>query len=549
MKKLQAIVLVLLLGITPLFGISVNKAAAAGASNHTWTGSAGDGKMSTAGNWSTNEVPDAGDSLMFPKGITADIQADISSGVQLGGIFLGEGGSGTYDYTIDGNLRATMIVARSTGVANIDAAVFLYPSVGVGLFTAEAGSVLNINSMLALQSLTTFRITGPGNVNLDTVDITGTVGAVEIKDSKWDDDGGIYIMGVGSAQPATYTLDNAEVFVQEDILRPTNKVTVKGNSSLTFAGGQNYTAQKISLEEGAVIYADMFNSDEDAPHAVTTFSGTLELLGNAKYMGTMTDLKLTGDITGSGNLTPEPGTTGNIIVQPADGKTNSSKLANGVTKPAMKTTTITDSNTLSEYVDENNTLIINGERGEVTVFRGGILKGAGKVGILEVLKGGVVAPGNSPGCLTAGNTTFNTGSTFEVEIASNNVCSEYDQLKVNGTVALGDATLDTKFLNNFKPKANDAFTIIDNDGTDAVTGTFASLGEGATFTVDGVVFKITYTGGDGNDVVITAQSVPASPNTGMQLLTTNPLLTLTLTTISAGALFVLARHYSFVGKK
>lgn len=549
MKKFRAIVLVLLLGVTPLFGISIHKVSAAGASNHTWTGNAGDGKMSTAGNWSTNEVPDAGDSLMFPKGRTANIQADISSSVQLGGIFLGEGGSGTYDYTIDGNLRATMIVARSSGVADIDAAVFLYPSLGVGLFTAEAGSTLNINSFLAIQNLTTFRITGPGAVNLDTVDITGNFSAVEIKDSKWDSDGGIYFLGTGSDQPATYTIDNADVYVQQDLMRPTDKITVKGTSTLALDSGQNYTAHKISLEEGAVIRADLFDYDEGAPHATTTFSGALELLGNATYSGIMTDLKLTGDISGSGNLTPEAGMSGNIIVQPASGKTNNSKLANGVTKPAMKVTTITDSNQDAEYVEENNTVVINGQRGDVTVYNGGVLKGTGKVGVLRVAAGGTVAPGNSPGCLTAGNTTFEASSTFEVEIAGKTVCTEYDQQKINGTISLGNATLNAKFLNNFKPSAGDAFTVIDNDGTDAVTGTFAGLGEGATFTVDGVVFKITYKGGDGNDVVITVQSVPVSPNTGMHLLAANPLLTLALTTVSAGVLFVLARRYSFVGKK
>ncbi|MEQ9690428.1 MAG: hypothetical protein RLO48_11915, partial [Bauldia litoralis] len=46
--------------------------------------------------------------------------------------------------------------------------------------------------------------------------------------------------------------------------------------------------------------------------------------------------------------------------------------------------------------------------------------------------------------------------------------------------------------------------IIANDGTDAVAGTFAGLAEGAQFVADGRAFAITYKGGDGNDVELTA---------------------------------------------
>jgi len=49
----------------------------------------------------------------------------------------------------------------------------------------------------------------------------------------------------------------------------------------------------------------------------------------------------------------------------------------------------------------------------------------------------------------------------------------------------------------------DKFTIIQNDGSDAVVGTFAGLAEGATITQGGVTFTISYKGGTGHDVVLT----------------------------------------------
>ncbi|MCE9625595.1 MAG: transporter, partial [Deltaproteobacteria bacterium] len=51
----------------------------------------------------------------------------------------------------------------------------------------------------------------------------------------------------------------------------------------------------------------------------------------------------------------------------------------------------------------------------------------------------------------------------------------------------------------------DSYKIIDNDSNDPVAGTFEGLPEGETFRLvgnDDIGFKITYKGGDGNDVVL-----------------------------------------------
>ena len=50
--------------------------------------------------------------------------------------------------------------------------------------------------------------------------------------------------------------------------------------------------------------------------------------------------------------------------------------------------------------------------------------------------------------------------------------------------------------------------IVDDDFAGPQTGTFTGLPEGAIFTADGTEFQITYKGGDGNDVVITAVPEP-----------------------------------------
>ena len=77
----------------------------------------------------------------------------------------------------------------------------------------------------------------------------------------------------------------------------------------------------------------------------------------------------------------------------------------------------------------------------------------------------------------------------------------YDQLSANGTVNLAGATLNVNLA--FTPALGSAFTVIQNDGTDAVLGTFAGLPEGTTLSLNGMTFQISYAGGTGNDVVLT----------------------------------------------
>jgi Ca2+-binding RTX toxin-like protein len=151
------------------------------------------------------------------------------------------------------------------------------------------------------------------------------------------------------------------------------------------------------------------------------------------------------------------------------------------------------------HVVDGTTVHVNGTlpASRVTVD-GGILGGNGLVGRTDVLRGSL-RPGNSPGILTvAGDVTFAAGTTFGVELNGLVVGTEYDQLNVVGGVDLGGATLEVSL--GFVPEIGDSFVIVNNDGTDAIQGTFQGLPEDALFTIDGQRFRLSYEGGDGNDV-------------------------------------------------
>jgi fibronectin-binding autotransporter adhesin len=140
----------------------------------------------------------------------------------------------------------------------------------------------------------------------------------------------------------------------------------------------------------------------------------------------------------------------------------------------------------------------------VTVNAGGKLMGNGLVGSVTGV-GGMFSPGCCPTLmkLSLKNLALNPASTFHVHLDGTNAGQtvKSSQASVTGTVNLGGSTLLTSL--GFNSVVSNKFTIIDNDGNDAVTGTFKNLTEGAKLIAGGAQFQITYHGGDGNDVVLT----------------------------------------------
>src|SRR5262249_31915442 len=144
---------------------------------------------------------------------------------------------------------------------------------------------------------------------------------------------------------------------------------------------------------------------------------------------------------------------------------------------------------------------------------------------VTVNSGGQVAPGDSPGTLSTGTISFTTGASFDEEITSA-TAGNFDQLNVTGNVSLGNPTPNITAFRNVTINPRDEVIIIDNDGNDAVSGTFVAgtgvnatagtpLPEGAllsnNFLGSNQSAFITYQGGDGNDVAIIIQG-PANFN-------------------------------------
>ena len=69
------------------------------------------------------------------------------------------------------------------------------------------------------------------------------------------------------------------------------------------------------------------------------------------------------------------------------------------------------------------------------------------------------------------------------------------------------------------------YILIENDGVEAIIGTFVGLPEGMIFEAGGQLFRISYAGGTGNDVVLTAVDATTIPTLdGLSLLVLGGLL-------------------------
>jgi len=159
--------------------------------------------------------------------------------------------------------------------------------------------------------------------------------------------------------------------------------------------------------------------------------GTLNVKSGGSLLGTST--------VGGGTLLVE-GTAGTVIVNSGTATVN--------TGGVIGSTTINGS-----------LLSVNGSAGDVLVNTGGTLGGSGSVQGLT-LNGGTVAPGNSPGLLTAYELNGSNG-TFQFQLgAPTTRGTTYDAINVSTLLTLGASTSWTfETLDNYSFQMNDSYDL------------------------------------------------------------------------------------------
>jgi autotransporter-associated beta strand protein len=280
-------------------------------------------------------------------------------------------------------------------------------------------------------------------------------------------------------------------------------LTVGSSGGLNFSGtaSPNITVNSDAGTPGKIVLAGDVTSTVTAGTASITSGGAATNPGQLDLNGATRTFTV-----GDGSAAKDMSISAQII-----------GVTGALTKAGAGALELTGANTYGGGTAVNaGTLLVNNSTGSgtgtgaVTVSNSGTtLGGTGTIsGAVTVNAGANIAPGdggNNTAILTTGALTLAATSNFQVDINGTTVGSQYDQLNVTGVTLTGSnlvVTVGTALTDH------PTFTIINNVGADPVIGTFAGLAQGATFTSGPNEFSISYTGGTGNDVVLTAVATP-----------------------------------------
>jgi autotransporter family porin len=206
---------------------------------------------------------------------------------------------------------------------------------------------------------------------------------------------------------------------------------------------------------------------------------------------------------GAGGLIVSEGGNGQVII------TGGTTTIDGDINMSIGTSTgtfIMDGGTL----DLTNGNVNFGPGTSSFAFTSGVLRGVANFNRAFVQGGGTIEVGGIAGA--GGVTTINGDFTQDSGVLTWELLTGFgDTLQVNGAVSVvGNLDLAPTAL-----AIGDTFTILQNDGIDAITGEFVGRPNGLDFSEDGYFFRINYDGGDGNDVVV---EVVPEPSTALAIL-------------------------------
>ncbi|MGB7347142.1 MAG: autotransporter-associated beta strand repeat-containing protein, partial [Pirellulaceae bacterium] len=402
-------------------------------------------------------------------GVTIDtIQTSLS--VELGG---------TNTYGGQTTVNSGTLRIGSTGAIPIDSRLSLAGNGTVELngFDTAVGSLLGDATTNVNLGSNTLTVGGDNTVtfpNAFSGNISGTGGLTHIGTGEMTISSGTIYTGPTTVQ------SGAVLVIGTGSLGTTAAGTTVQNGAELKLGALTHN-EPVTLEAGSTLSADgAAFQNGDIALAAAAVNVVIETFDSGD------ELVINGNITGTGSADAVTISKGTVRIEG-----NSSYLGG---------TTI-----------QNSTLVVNGTHASsIVVDGGGTLQGSGTINApVTALIGSTVEPGNSPGVTNTGDFDLQFGSTLEIEIGGTtpgNTATDHDQVNVTGSVTLG-GTLDVSLFNSFTPSSGNTFTIINNDLADAVSGTFDGVAEGDVVTDGQYSYTVSYVGGDGNDVVLTTNSL------------------------------------------
>jgi hypothetical protein len=98
--------------------------------------------------------------------------------------------------------------------------------------------------------------------------------------------------------------------------------------------------------------------------------------------------------------------------------------------------------------------------------------------------------------------TLQADTTYTYTFKANKNKARADLIIANG-VTINNAMIALSGTTQGRMKRGTVLTVLSNKSANPISGTFSNLADGAIVTVNGNNFQASYTGGDGNDLILT----------------------------------------------
>lgn len=512
------------------------------------------------------------------------VQYNNSSAITLSRPVTQASGTGNFQKSSGGTLTWNATGSNYGGTTTVSAGTLQLGTSNVipngSNTTVSGGAVLNLNG----NSDTIGSLAGSGNVQLGSGALTaGGSGATTAYSGQLSGSGSFTKTGGGTMTLAGSNAHTGGTSMNGGIVHVTSDANLGGaGGGLTFGGGTLRTGAGISSSRAVTInagggtintngFTSTFSGNIGGPGALNkSGGGTLILSGNNGYAGGTTvsagvlqgnAASLQGNITnnasvvfdqaaagtygenmsGSGSLTKQ--NAGVLSLGGTNSYLGSTQVNQGgltilggaslngtsaidVAAPASLEIASAGAATTALLTNAGDTLIDGSLTGDFDNLAGGLLSGSGSIsGMLSLDSGSQLAPGNSPGTLSGGSSTFNGGASylFEINDAAGvaGVDSGWDLLDLGGALiinaSLGDEfVLELNSLSlaniagpaaNFNSSQNYSWTFVTAAG--GISG-FAPSG----FLIDDSAFVNSLDGGTfsvdqaGNSLVLNFVAVP-----------------------------------------
>lgn len=422
--------------------------------------------------------------------------------------------SGTYTENVSINKDLSLVSANGRASTTIQGVS------GVGALGAITitGSTTDVN--IGGNSGGGFRVVGidnntPGIENA-AIYVQGTHSGLDIRNNEVEANGDGGLLTEFGAANTGFVIDNnvfsgktfqgpnpadngfANQFTTPNV--PRQLVVLAGSSSSNFtfsnnvisgiAGGLNVANQEQGNTLATIDVNNAVISGNQFQGTTSRFATSLR----ARRPGTT----ISGNTFSSSGLTPG---AGHVFIQGIGSDAASVALGNTFDKGVfVNSTTATIGHSLTGLV---GAIPANNTSFTVNVLGGSY---AGAVDATLTGKSVTLSPFSASGTgamiASTGDLLLNANDALSMDINGLVAGALYDQISVTGAVSLQGATLN--LASGFSPTAGSTFTLLNNDGSDPVVGTFAGLSEGSYVSSGTNLFSISYQGDDGNDVVLTA---------------------------------------------